>query len=133
MQVFTQILKYSTLKSRPIDITADVENKISESGIKEGICTIHIMHTTALLLLNENEKNLFNDFLNLAEKIVPENKEYYHSDGNAHAHLKNLIFSKTLTIPINSGKLGLGTWQSIILVDPDGPRVREVLLKILGI
>jgi secondary thiamine-phosphate synthase enzyme len=133
LKQITKILKYSTEKNSPINITDDVENVISNAGIKEGFCLVYPLHTTVLLIMNEYEKNLLDDFLDFMEKIIPEHNSYSHDDGNAHAHLKNILFSKNMSIPVTSGKLSLGRWQNLILIDPDGPRVREIVVKIFGV
>jgi secondary thiamine-phosphate synthase enzyme len=116
-----------------IDITDRVRAEVKDSGIKDGICVITTRHTTSGIIVNENERGLRADILDLLEALVPENKKYAHNsiDDNADAHLRAVLLGMSETIPVEDGHLVLGTWQSIFFVELDGPRNRTVHVKII--
>ena len=116
-----------------IDISDHVRAKVKDSGIKEGICVITTPHTTCGIIVNENERGLRADILDLLESLVPENKKYAHNsiDDNAHAHLRSVLLGNSEMIPIEDGHLLLGIWQSIFFAEFDGPRNRTVHVKII--
>ncbi len=116
-----------------INITKKVQEKINNSKVSEGFVNIFVRGTTAALAINEYEQNLLKDIKEFFEENVKRGKNYHHDDGNAHSHLRASLFGPTLTIPFKDGKLLLGTWQQIILVDFDiRPREREVVVQIIG-
>ncbi|NJE12258.1 secondary thiamine-phosphate synthase enzyme YjbQ [Thermococcus sp. LS2] len=115
-----------------IDITSEVQKIVKESNIQEGIAVVFTKHTTTALIVNENEKRLLSDIEMLLENIAPRGKGYKHDriDNNAHSHLRAILLNPSITIPIKDGKLELGTWQSILFVELDGPRLRKILVKL---
>lgn len=116
-----------------IDITDRIQSIIAESKIKDAICFVFCPHTTAGLTINENaDPSVKHDILNALNKLVPKNSSYSHAEGNADAHVKSSLFGNSLTIFIESGHLALGTWQGIYFCEGDGPRSREVWVKVLG-
>jgi len=121
----------TTRRIELLDITDRVRAAVKESGIKEGICVVSTRHTTASIIVNENERGLKTDILDMLEELVPENKNYAHNsiDNNADAHLRAVLLGMTETIPVEDGHLVLGTWQSIFFVELDGPRNRTVNVK----
>lgn len=123
----------TTTRTEIIDITDRVRTVVKESGIKNGICIISTRHTTSSIIINENERGLKNDILDMLENLIPENKSYAHNqiDNNAHAHLRAVLLGMNEIVPIEDGHLVLGTWQSIFFVELDGPRKRSVNIKIL--
>ena len=116
-----------------IDITDRVRAEVKVSGIKEGICVITTPHTTCGMIINENERGLRADILDLLESLVPENKKYAHNsiDDNADSHLRAMLLGNSKTIPLEDGHPVLGTWQSIFFVELDGPRNRIVNVKLI--
>ena len=127
-----RILRVST-RAGPdlVDITGQVSRVVEKSGVKEGICLVFVPGATGAVVINENEPDLLEDFKKILEKLVPE--EGYKHPHNAHSHLRSLILGPSETIPVQAGKLVLGTWQSIFLVNLDaGPREREVVVRVLG-
>ncbi len=121
------------------DITTDVLKALHESKIENGIVTVYTQHTTCAIKINENEKNLMHDMLEFLEKVAPQRKNYLHDnhpiDGrkNAHSHLKALLLTASESIPIQDGKLLLGNWQRVFLVELDGPREkRNVIVHVMG-
>jgi secondary thiamine-phosphate synthase enzyme len=118
-----------------IDITGKVKEivKSKSSNVNSGICVVFTKHTTAGIIINENETGLKNDILALLNELVPKGKGYLHDriDNNAHSHLRAVVLGSSVTIPIEKGGLTLGTWQSIFFVECDGPRRREVYVKVI--
>jgi secondary thiamine-phosphate synthase enzyme len=117
-----------------IDITHEVQALVSQNHVESGICVVSTRHTTTGIIINENEAGLKSDILNLLDRLVPRGKGYLHDriDHNAHAHLRAMLLGSSVTIPIEHGSLALGTWQSIFLVECDGPRRREVAVAVLS-
>jgi len=126
-------IKISTKKQNEIiDITNLIQEKISK--IKDGICSLFILHTTTSLILNESsDDKIKEDVLDAFSRLIPKGVwKHDRLDGNADAHIKTaLIGNNSLSIPIKEGKLVLGRWQSIWLVEFDGPRERNILIKII--
>lgn len=116
-----------------VDITREVEKVVSESKAEEGICLVFVPHSTAGVILTENEEGLKNDWLKVLKKLV-EGLDFEHNriDDNADSHILSGILGQGKSIPIENGKLLRGTWQQIFLVELDGPRTRRVLIKVLS-
>lgn len=113
-----------------INITQKVQKSAEEAGIKEGLCTVYVQHTTAGIYINENaDPAVREDLEDFLEKLVPWGASWQHLEGNAAAHIKAILCGNSHSIPIASGKLQLGTWQGIFLAEFDGPRTRKVLLS----
>ncbi len=123
----------TTNRTELIDITDRVRAQIKESGIKDGICIISTRHTTSGIIVNENERGLRNDIMDLLESLVPGDRNYAHNsiDNNADAHLRAVLLGMSETIPVEDGHPVLGTWQSIFFVELDGPRNRKVHVKMI--
>ncbi|MCZ7385446.1 MAG: secondary thiamine-phosphate synthase enzyme YjbQ [Candidatus Methanoperedens sp.] len=123
----------TSTRTELIDITDRVRAIVKESGTKDGICVISTRHTTSAILINENERGLRDDILEMLETLIPENKSYAHNriDNNADSHLRAALLGNSATLPIEDGHLVLGTWQSVFFVELDGPRNRSVNVKIL--
>ena len=116
-----------------IDITERIQKIVSESKIKEGVCFLFCPHTTAGLTINENyDSSVRYDIEKTFSFLIPENKNYSHTEGNADSHIKSSIFGSSLVIFIEQGKLCFGTWQGIFFCESDGPRQREVWVKIIS-
>lgn len=115
-----------------LDITEKIQAAVAKFKISDGVCLIFCPHTTAGLSINENADPLVkSDIINALSKIIPENAGYAHSEGNADSHVKSSLFGASLSIIIENGKLSLGTWQGIYFCEGDGPRHREVWVKII--
>ena len=116
-----------------VDITDRIQAIVSKSKVKAGICFVFCPHTTAGLIINENaDPSVRRDIINTLNKLVPENADYAHTEGNADSHIKSSLFGSTLTIFIEDGRLAFGTWQGIYFCESDGPRSRESWVKIVG-
>jgi secondary thiamine-phosphate synthase enzyme len=120
-----------------IDITSRVEEAVRKSGVKDGICIISSPGSTIGITTIENEPQLLKDFKELMEKLVPSDKKYHHDDvwgeANGFSHLRSSLIKPFLTVPVENGKLVLGTWQQIVFIDFDNrEREREILVKVIG-
>jgi secondary thiamine-phosphate synthase enzyme len=113
-----------------VDITAQVQQIVSRSGIVEGICYVYVPHTTAGLTINEDtDPSVRSDILKTLDKIVPWRGDYDHIEGNAAAHIKVSLLGSSHFVPVVGGQLRMGTWQGIYLAEFDGPRSRKVWVK----
>lgn len=118
-----------------IDITGKVKEivKSKSGGVESGICVIFTKHTTSGIIINENEAGLKRDVLALLNELIPKGRGYLHDrmDNNARSHLRSVLLGSSVTIPIEKGELALGTWQSIFFAEWDGPRRREIYVKVI--
>ncbi|UCB43686.1 MAG: YjbQ family protein [Dehalococcoidales bacterium] len=120
-----------------VDITSQVARQVAESGISSGTVTVFVPGSTAGVTTIEYESGLVADLQRLWERIVPRDAHYDHNsrwgDGNGHSHIRASILGPSLVVPFAEGRLTLGTWQQIILVDFDNrPRSRQAVLQIMG-
>jgi len=128
-----------------IDITDEVQRLVAESGVNDGTATVFCRHTTAAIHINENEPLLLSDMEEFLKRVAPRELYYRHNDfsirtenmtedecPNAHAHCQHLMLGASETIPIVDGRLTLGRWQRVFLVELDRPREREVCVQIIG-
>jgi secondary thiamine-phosphate synthase enzyme len=120
-----------------VDITAEVEESVRDSGISSGIVTVFIPGSTAGVTTIEYESGAIQDFREAIDRIAPRGIRYHHDarwgDGNGYSHVRAALQGASLTVPFSSSELLLGTWQQIIVVDFDNrPRTREVILQIIG-
>ncbi len=119
------------------NITSDIHNCLSESGIKEGLLLVNAMHITASVFINDDESGLHHDYKLWLEKIAPHQpiNHYRHNDtgeDNADAHIKRQIMGREVVIAVTSGKLDFGPWEQIFYGEFDGRRKKRVLIKIIG-
>ena len=117
-----------------VDLTPRVAEVVAGAGLGEGICTVFTRHTTAAIVVNEvADGALRADIPAALDRLVPEGIwEHDRIDDNAAAHLKATILGTAKSIPVRDGRLLLGTWQGIALVEFDGPRSREVVVDVRG-
>jgi secondary thiamine-phosphate synthase enzyme len=114
-----------------LDITHLIEKVVAESGIKSGLCTLFVPHTTAAVTINENaDPSVKSDIINEMNKVIPFDDNYAHLEGNAAAHIKSSLFGASETIIVDGGRLLLGTWQGICFCEFDGPRSRKLMVRI---
>ncbi len=119
-------------KDQFIDITSKIQDLVSKANIKSGVVLIYVPHTTAAITVNENaDPDVVIDVIKAMNDTFPNMKEYRHLEGNSPAHIKTSLFGVEKTIIIDDNKLVLGTWQGIYLCEFDGPRVRNVFVKIM--
>ncbi len=123
---------YTQKRTHFEDITAEVQEIVDESGVKNGICFLYVPHTTAGIFINENaDPDVKWDIEQTLEKLVPWEDNYRHIEGNAAAHIKSILVGTNTFVPIKDGRLMLGTWQGIFFAEFDGPRTRKVIVKIV--
>jgi secondary thiamine-phosphate synthase enzyme len=115
-----------------VDITRRVADLVTATGVKDGICAIYVPHATAAVVINENaDPNVCTDILTALAGLVPEGRWLHDRiDNNAAAHIKATILGPSEVVPVRSGRLRLGTWQSVMLVELDGPRDRTVIVEV---
>ena len=120
-----------------IDITSQVSKIVKESNVKDGICLVFVAHSTCAIATIEYEEGAIEDLKRALEIIAPMNENYEHckkwGDCNGYAHVRAALMKPSLVVPIENGKLILGTWQQIVLIDFDNrPREREIIIKVIG-
>ena len=116
-----------------IDVTRQIQEIVGRSGVQSGLCTVYVPHTTAACTINEHaDPDVARDMLMEINKIVPFEDKYRHDEGNSAAHIKASLFGSGHSIPIDQGRLTLGTWQGIFLCEFDGPRTRQVHVQLIG-
>ena len=133
--VYSRTIEVVTEKGRQIiDITSHVEKAVSDSGIGDGLVLIFARHTTTGLFINERESGLVQDVESVLCSLVPPRGEYMHDrvDDNAASHIQSVLLSPSLVVPVGKGALELGTWQSILFAERDGPRRRSVIIRVVG-
>jgi secondary thiamine-phosphate synthase enzyme len=114
------------------DITDLVQKVVTESGAQSGTCFLFVPHTTAAILINENDDPaLQKDLDNFLKSLAPRDGNYHHNDGNCDAHLKAAVIGNSKSLFVESGRLVLGRWQGVFLCDFDGPRRRELRIKVV--
>lgn len=138
MKSFRQELWFEVKGRRAlINITAQVEEALIKSGIKEGMILVNAMHITASVFINDDESGLHKDYETWLEKLAPEkpHSQYGHNAGsedNADAHLKRTIMGREVVVAVTEGKLDFGPWEQIFYGEFDGNRRKRVLIKIIG-
>lgn len=115
-----------------VDVTLQVSDIVQQADVKEGLCSVYVPHATAAMIVNENDDpQIGQDLLNALDKLIPEGIWLHDTvDENGASHLKATILGPSETIPIQRGRLALGTWQAIMLVDFDGPRDRTIIVTL---
>jgi len=115
------------------DITADLEKLVAQSGVQSGTCFVFVPHTTAAVLINENDDPaLARDLDEFLKQLAPRERDYHHNDGNCDAHLKASLIGNSKCLLIENGRLILGRWQGVFLCEFDGPRRRALRVKIVA-
>jgi secondary thiamine-phosphate synthase enzyme len=121
----------TTRREEIVDITAAVEAVVVKAGLKDGLCTVFVPHTTAGVTINENaDPDVKADILMALEKVVPDALPYAHGEGNSPAHVKASFVGSSVSVIVADGRLRLGTWQGICLCEFDGPRSRHVWVRV---
>lgn len=131
------MLKQIEIRSRArcefIDITSEVQEVVRNAGIRNGVCHLFVLHTTAGITINEGaDAAVQRDIITSLNKLVPADFYYTHAEGNSDAHIKSSLVGTAQTVVIDGGKLVLGTWQAIYLCEFDGPRPRRVAIKLMA-
>ena len=124
-----------------VNLSDDIREFVSSTGVKDGYVQVSSLHTTAGLIVNEWQDALLADIKTTIEQMVPRDSYYKHNDPefsdcdrhNADSHLRIVVLGHSLSVPINQGELVLGRWQSVILTEFDGPNQRKVFMQVFGI
>jgi secondary thiamine-phosphate synthase enzyme len=137
MKSYRETLEFCTKTRRDyINITQKVQDAITKSGVKEGLCLVNAMHITASVYINDDEQGLIQDFDEWLEKLAPHEplNRYRHNgyEDNGDAHLKRQVMGREVVVAITDGKLDLGPWEQIFYGEFDGRRKKRVLIKIIG-
>lgn len=129
MEIFqVQTTRFNQL----LDITAEVQKIVSRNHVKTGLAVVFCPHTTAAVTINENcDPSVADDIIDTLARLIPRPAGYHHTEGNADAHIKAALIGSSQTVFIENGKLRLGTWQGVFFCEFDGPRTREIWIKIL--
>jgi secondary thiamine-phosphate synthase enzyme len=119
-------------KLEVVDLTGPVADAVARAHVAEGICTVFVRHATAAIVINENaDAGVRADIVAALDKLYPEGVwEHDKVDDNGAAHLKAAFLGPSETVPVRDGRLLLGTWQGIALVECDGPREREIVIDV---
>jgi secondary thiamine-phosphate synthase enzyme len=116
-----------------INISGEVQQAVAASGVREGICVVFVPHTTAAVTVNENaDPDVPRDVILALNAISPDRREFLHGEGNSAAHTKTSLVGPSVTLIVSQGQLLLGTWQGIWFNEYDGPRKRQVHVRVLG-
>jgi len=116
-----------------IGMGEEVASIVKKSGVKNGICVVFIPHTTAAVTINEGaDPAVVSDITDTLNQLIPYRKDYSHMEGNSDSHRKTTLTGPSEHIIIKDGKLLLGTWQRIFFCEFDGPRNRQVYVKVMG-
>jgi secondary thiamine-phosphate synthase enzyme len=146
MRTLTRILNVHTARHVEfVDVTDHATRCVADSGVRDGFAVVFSRHTTAGIRINEHEPLLLEDMARLLDRIVPQNATYRHDDFsvrtvnltenervNGHSHCRSLLLGASETVPVAGGRLLLGRFQRIFLVELDGPQQRELVLQVVG-
>lgn len=131
--MFKEIIINTNKRMEFLDISQHIYRWLNEIKAKEGVLTVFIPHTTAGVTVNENaDPSVVRDIISHTKKLVPENGDFTHSEGNSDSHIKCSLFGSSLSLIVENGKVLLGTWQGIYFTEFDGPRKRKIWLKFQG-
>jgi len=128
-----------------IDITDEVLRAVEDSSVQEGMVTVFSRHTTAAIVINENEPLLLRDMSRFLETTAPRDADYRHNDfvirtanmtedecPNGHSHCQHLFLGASETVPIAEGRPMFGRWQRVFMIELDRPRDREIVIQVQG-
>ena len=136
MKFLTEYLWFNTTKHREyINITRQVEDIVTKSGIKEGMVLVSAMHITAGVYVNDAESGLISDIDKWLEELAPFDINYKHhgtGETNGDSHLKSLLIGHEVIVPITGGRLDFGPWQQIYYAEFDGQRRKRLIVKVMG-
>ena len=137
MTTFRRTFEVRSSSAREVlDLTDRIQAVVRESGISDGLCNVFTPHATAAVTINENDDpNIGVDLQVALRKMIPDHDDWLHDriDGNAAAHIKAAIIGPSETLPVQDGRLLLGTWQNVFLCELDGPRAaRRVVVTVTG-
>ena len=130
---FTRTLTIKTSRRTELKkVTAEIQSAVRDSGCTEGVCHVYVPHTTAGVLINEGaDPDVAHDMERTLDTLVPRLGDYAHAEGNSDSHIKTALVGPSQTIFIENGRLALGRWQAVFFAEFDGPRARELRVKIV--
>ena len=130
---FTRTLSIRTSRRTELKaVTAEIEAAIRESGCADGVCHLYVPHTTAGVLIDEgDDPAVARDIEATLDRLIPHCADYKHAEGNSDSHIKTALIGSSETVWIENGRLALGRWQAIFFAEFDGPRTRELRVKIV--
>jgi len=116
-----------------VDITSSVQKEVSRAEVQDGICVVYVPHTTAGVTINEGaDADVCEDIEAKMNELVPSHGGYRHTEGNADSHIKASLTGSSVSLLVENGRLVLGTWQKIFFCEFDGPRSRNVYMKVIS-
>jgi secondary thiamine-phosphate synthase enzyme len=122
----------TTRRTELKNVTAEIESLVRDSGIESGVCHLYVPHTTAGILVNEGyDPDVARDMEGAFDRLVPDSPLFKHAEGNSDSHIKTALVGSSETIFIEKGRLALGRWQVIFFAEFDGPRTRELHVKLV--
>ncbi len=123
----------TTRRQEWILITDRVNEAVRASGVESGLCLVFCPHTTAAITINENaDPDVVHDLTRALDRAYPQQPDFRHAEGNSAAHAKALAVGADVVMPVEEGRLRLGTWQGVYFAEFDGPRHREIWIRVLG-
>jgi len=131
--IMRELKVVSSQRNEMIDITSDIQEIIIDENLQNGLVTVYVPHTTAGITINEGaDPSVQRDIIETLKRIIPENGDYHHMEGNSDAHIKSSLLGSSVTVIVNNNRLVLGTWQHIFFYEGDGPRNRRVYIDLIA-
>ncbi len=125
-----EITLRTSAKLEMLEVTSEIEQAVRAAGIAEGSCLVFVPHTTAAVVINENaDPDVRGDLLAAYAALVP-GVAFAHTEGNSDAHFLSSLLGVSVVVPVTRGRLGLGTWQGVFLIELDGPRSRRLWISV---
>ncbi|MEI6914449.1 MAG: secondary thiamine-phosphate synthase enzyme YjbQ [Armatimonadota bacterium] len=129
----TELNIRTSRKQECVDVTDLIVRAVTDFGVDSGLCVLFVPHTTASIIANEHfDPNVAHDIVKSMGNLVPDNVQWNHPEENAPAHVKASLLSSSLSIPVVEGKLVIGRWQGLFLLEFDGPRTRQLHVTVIG-
>ena len=124
----------TTARNELVDVTGRVGDAVRQGGVADGMAIVYVPHTTAAVTINENaDPDVKHDLLLKLSRLIPKDEAgYRHGEGNSDSHLKASLVGQSVTVLVDGGRLVLGRWQGIYFCEFDGPRTREMHVKVVG-
>ena len=129
----THLLQVATTRVKEVvDVTDRVHDVIASAGMQEGLCVLFAVHTTAALTTGEMGEGTDDDLLEVVEQVIPRIRfRHAHDPSHAWSHMASSLLGASSALPVSRGRLTLGTWQSVLLIEVDGPRHRDIHLQVI--
>jgi len=128
-----RLLVRTDRRTQLVDVTNEVQELVTKSGVQQGVCFVYVPHTTAGVTINEHaDPDVASDFEGIVDRAVPERGPYRHAEGNSDSHAKTILTGTSQVIFVERGRLVLGRWQGIFFCEYDGPRERTLHVKVVA-